>query len=346
MKMHTLGRTGISVSRICLGTMTFGHQNTEAEGHQQMDMAAEHGVNFFDSAEMYPFPANPKTYGRTDEIVGTWLAARGQRDKIVVATKIAGPGARFEHIRGGSLKFDRTHLIQAVDDSLARLRTDYIDLYQTHWPERPANYFGKLGYNHDANAEWTPFEEMLDVMAEIEKAGKVRAFGISNETPWGLMELMKLSESKGLPRMASIQNPYSLINRTFEVGLAEAAIRSVCGLLAYSPLGFGALTGKYLDGALPEGSRGALYPEFQRNFRPRGVEATARYVALAREHGLDPAQMAIAFVNSRDFLTSTIIGATNLEQLATNLASEDLELSDEVFSAIRDIHNDIPNPAP
>jgi len=346
MKMNKLGQTDISVSRICLGTMTYGEQNTEAEGHAQMDMAVDHGVNFLDSAEMYSFPAKAETYGRSEEVIGSWMKTRGNRDRVVVATKIAGPGARFQHIRDGNLKFNRTHMVQAVDDSLQRLQTDYIDLYQTHWPERPANYFGKLGYEHDADAEFTPFDEVLEAMQTVKKTGKVRAFGVSNETPWAVMEMLRLSAAHDLPRMVTIQNPYSLINRSFEVGLGEIAIREDCGLFAYSPLGFGALTGKYLGGALPEGSRIKLFPNFQRNFTPRAVEATGRYVALARDHRLDPAQMALAFVNSRDFLTSNIIGATTMEQLAANLASEELTLAPEVLDGIDAIHKDIPNPAP
>ncbi len=346
MKMNPLGRTGLSVSRICLGTMTFGQQNTEAEAHAQLDMAADHGVNFLDAAEMYPFPSAVELYGRTEEIVGSWLAKPGNRERMVVATKITGPGSRFQHIRDGDLKFNRTHLTQAVEDSLRRLGIECIDLYQTHFPERPANYFGKLGYAHDETAAWTPYEETLAAMEELIAAGKVRAFGVSNETAWGLMALLGLSEQNGHPRVAAIQNPYSLINRAFEVGLAEPAIREDCGLLAYSPLGFGALTGKYLDGAPPEGSRQALYPAFTRNFKPKGIEATARYVALARAHGLEPSQMALAWVHAQRFLTSTIIGATSLDQLKSNLRSEALVLSDEVIAGIEAIHAEIPNPAP
>ncbi len=346
MKMNPLGRTGLSVSRLCLGTMTFGQQNNEAEAHAQLDMAADHGVNFLDAAEMYPFPSAVELYGRTEEIVGSWLAKPGNRRRMVVATKITGPGSRFPHIRDGDLKFNRTHLARAVDDSLKRLGIDCIDLYQTHFPERPANYFGKLGYAHNETATWTPYQETLEAMDELIAAGKVRAFGVSNETAWGLMALLGLSEKNRHNRVAAIQNPYSLINRTFEVGLAEAAIRENCGLLAYSPLGFGALTGKYLDGALPEGSRQSLFPSFTRNFKPQGIAATARYVALAREHGLEPSQMALAWVHSRQFLTSSIIGATTLDQLKSNLESEALVLSDAVIAGIEAIHAEIPNPAP
>lgn len=346
MQYNDLGRTGIRVSRICMGTMTFGCQNSEAEAFRLMDMCADHGVNFYDSAEMYAFPADPKTQGRSEEILGNWIKARGNRANTIVATKITGPGARFGHIRGGDLKFARKQVAEAVDNSLKRLGTDYIDLYQTHWPERSTNYFGQLGYAHNpSDTEWTPLEDVVDAMQAMIDAGKVRTFGVSNETPWGVMKHLEIA-GDGAARICAIQNPYSLLNRTFEVGLAEIAIREDVGLFGYSPLGFGALTGKYLDGALPKGSRLQLFPAFGRNFKPRGIEATARYVALARDHGLEPAAMAIAFVNSRPFLTSNIIGATNEEQLAVNLGAEDLVLSDDVLAGIDAIHNDIPNPAP
>lgn len=345
MQMNPLGRTGIQVSRICLGTMTFGSQNTEADGHRQMDLAADHGVNFFDTAEMYSFPASAKTQGESERIVGTWMKARGNRDKAVIATKITGPGMRFDHIRGGVLNFSPKQVAEAVDLSLKRLDADYIDLYQTHWPERPANYFGRRGYTHGDDGEWTPFEEVLEGLDRQVKAGKIRAFGVSNETPWGLSKQLDIAERTGLVRAASIQNPYNLLCRLFEVGLAEVSIREECGLLAYSPLGFGALTGKYLDGT-PPGSRRALYPEYARFFKPRSVEATRKYAALARENGLEPAQMALAFVNSRQFLTSNIIGATTEKQLETNLSSEDIVLSEEILQAIEQIHADNPNPSP
>ncbi len=346
MRMNPLGRTGIQVSRICLGTMTFGGQNDESEAHAQLDIAFERGVNFLDTAEMYAFPAGPRTQGESERIVGAWMKARKNRDSVVVATKITGPGGRFEHIRGGDMRFGRKQVREAVELSLKRLGTDYIDLYQTHWPARPANYFGKLGYEHDETAQWTPLEETLEAVGEEIEAGRVRAFGPSNETAWGAMEHVKLSQSNGSPRIASIQNPYNLLCRTYEVGLAEVSIREDCGLLAYSPLAFGALTGKYLDGALPDGSRHKLFPEYMRYFRPAGTEATAAYVALARQHGLDPTQMAIAYVNSRRFLTSTIIGATTLEQLETNLAAEELALGDDVVAGIEAIHAANTNPAP
>jgi len=347
MKMNELGQTGIQVSDICLGTMTFGEQNTEDDAHAQLDMAVDHGVNFIDTAEMYAFPARAETQGRTEAYVGSWLKARGNRDKVVVATKITGPGARFGHIRDGQMRFDREQIRRAVDGSLKRLQTDYIDLYQTHWPERPSNYFGKLGYEHDDNeADWTPFEETLEAVADEIKAGRIRAFGVSNESAWGLMAQLRLSKAGSLPRVASVQNAYSLICRQFEVGLAEAAIRERCGLLAYSPLAFGALSGKYLDGDPPAGSRIQRFPSFQRYFKPNAVEATATYVKLARDHGLSPTQMAIAFVRSRRFATSTIIGATTLDQLRDNLGAGELVLPADVLAAIEAVHMSNPNPGP
>lgn len=346
MKFNPLGRTGIEVSRICLGTMTFGEQNTESQAHQQLDMAFDHGVNFIDTAEMYSFPSNPKTQGSTERIIGTWMKARGNRAGVVLATKITGPSGNCPHIRGGDLKFTRAQVAEAVDLSLRRLQTDYIDLYQTHWPERPANYFGRLDYDHDDGVRSTPLEEQLEALGEQVKAGKVRAIGVSNETPWGLTKFLEISDRAGLPRMAGIQNPYNLLCRTFETGLSEVAIREDCGLLAYSPLAFGALTGKYLNGQKPEGSRHHLFPQFSRYFKPNGIKATGAYARLARDHGLDPAQMALAFVNSRRFLTSTIIGATTTGQLAANLASEELVLSDEVLEGIAAIHAEHANPAP
>lgn len=345
MKYTTLGRTGIDVSAICLGTMTFGRQNSQAEAHRQLDMAVDCGVNFIDIAEMYPFPSTAETWGESERIVGAWLKARKNRDKVVIASKITGPADRFAHVRDGKLKLNAAHINEAVQASLQRLGTDVIDLYQLHWPERSTNFFGQLGYNH-VDDDSTPIRETLEALAGQVRAGTIRAVGLSNETPWGMMTFLALADAHGLPRMACIQNPYSLLNRIFEVGAAEAAIREDCGLLAYSPLGFGALTGKYLDGAPPPGSRGALFPEFTRNFNERAVLATRDYVALARHHGLDPAQMALAFVNSRRFLTSTIIGATTTEQLASNLAAADMELPGDVIDAIDLIHKGNPNPAP
>jgi aryl-alcohol dehydrogenase-like predicted oxidoreductase len=347
MKMNALGRTDMRVSRICLGTMTFGEQNTEADGFAQMDMAADHGVNFFDSAEMYSFPANPKTAGRSEEILGSWMKQRGNRSEMIVATKIVGPGLRFDHIRGGDLKHVRRNIKLAVEASLKRLQTDVIDLYQTHWPERPVNKFGLLDFPYaEPEGDWTPFEEVLEAMDEQVSLGNIRAYGLSNETPWGVMKMLQLAETNGLPRVASIQNAYNLLGRMFEVGLSEVAIRENCGLLAYSPLAFGALSGKYLGGKMPDGSRHKLFPDFQRYFHDNAVKAVAAYAALADQHDLTLSQMALAYVNSRPFVTSNIIGATTLEQLKSNLESENMDLNPEVISGIETIHESHSNPAP
>ncbi|MDR5859784.1 NADP(H)-dependent aldo-keto reductase [Halomonas eurihalina] len=343
MQTRPLGNTGIEVSRLCLGTMTFGEQNSEAEAHEQLDRAVSFGIDFIDTAEMYPVPPDAATQGRTESYIGSWLASRGSRDDIILATKAVGPGVA--HLRGGS-RLTRDQIHQAIDDSLTRLRTDYVDLYQLHWPDRRSNFFGRLGYEPDEEEDAVALEESLSALQELVQAGKVRAIGLSNETPWGVMHALHLADRMGLPRVASVQNPYSLLNRTFEVGLAEIAHRENVGLLAYSPLGFGVLSGKYLDGARPEGARLTLYERFQRYTSPQAEQAVRAYVDIAREHDLDPAQMALAFVNSRPFLTSNIIGATTMAQLESNLASESLHLSDEVLNAIEDVHQRLPNPCP
>ena len=347
MQYRPLGRTGLDVSLICLGTMTYGQQNTEAEGHAQMDLALERGINFFDTAEMYSVPPKPETYGRTEEIIGTWFAARKNRDKVILATKAVGPGDRFKHVRDGSPKFDAKNLTRAVDDSLTRLRTDYIDLYQLHWPERSVNSFGKLGYVHDDDETPTPIAEQLFTLDTLVKAGKIRQIGLSNETPWGMMTFARIAEAHGLPRVASVQNPYSLLNRAFEVGCAEVAIREDIGLLAYSPLAAGWLTGKYQGGARPEGARMTLFPDnFGRYTNDAAQAANAEYIQIAQDNGLDPAQMALAFVNTRRFTTSNIIGATRMEQLEANIASLDVTLSPSVLEAIDDVQRRISNPGP
>ncbi len=346
METRKLGRTGLDVSLICLGTMTWGEQNTPAEAFAQLDMARDHGVNFIDTAEMYPVPPRRETYGRTEEIIGDWLRQRGCRDRVILASKVAGPANWLSYIRDGAPRLNRTHIEAAVDASLARLGTDYLDLYQLHWPDRNTNYFGKLGYQHEATETGTPALETLEVLQDLVRAGKVRHVGLSNETPWGAMEFLRLADHHGLPRMASIQNPYNLLNRTFEVGLAEVAHREDCGLLAYSPMAFGVLSGKYLDGAKPAGARLTLFTRFSRYTNEQATAATGLYTALAREHGLDPAQMALAYVNSRPFLTSNIVGATTPEQLRCNLQSAAIRLSDEVLSGIEAIHARHPNPAP
>ncbi|RUR34686.1 NADP(H)-dependent aldo-keto reductase [Vreelandella nanhaiensis] len=343
MQTRPLGRTGIEVSRLCLGTMTFGEQNSEAEAHEQLDRAVAFGINFIDTAEMYPVPPKADTQGLTESYIGSWLKQRGERDDVIIATKAVGPGP--EHIRGGP-RMTRAHIHQAIDASLGRLQTDYVDLYQLHWPDRNTNFFGKLGYVHQDDEDATPLEETLSALKELVDAGKVRSIGLSNDTPWGVMRSLYLAEKMDLPRVASVQNPYNLLNRSFEVGLAEIAHREDVGLLAYSPLGFGVLSGKYLEGARPEKGRLTLYERFKRYTSPEAEAATQAYVNLAREHGLDPAQMALAFVNSRSFLTSNIIGATTMDQLESNLASESLKLDDEVLTAIDDIHRRMSNPCP
>ncbi len=347
MQYRPLCDTGIDVSVLCLGTMTFGEQNTEQQAFEQLDMALDSGVNFIDTAEMYSVPPREETMGSTEGIIGRWLRARGCRDRVVIATKVAGPGRDWlPYVRGGNNRLDRGNIEAAVEGSLRRLQTDVIDLYQLHWPDRPTNFFGQLGYVHEDDAQATPLLESLQVLGDLVKAGKVRHIGVSNETPWGLMRYLALAELHDLPRMVSVQNPYNLLNRTYEVGMAEISHREGVGLLAYSPLGFGVLSGKYLGDRHPPGARLTLFPSYERYSGPAAVTATAAYVSLARDHGLDPAQMALAYVNSRPFLTSNIIGATTIGQLRDNLGSADLELGADVLEAIEEIHQRHPNPSP
>ncbi|MCC6206996.1 MAG: NADP(H)-dependent aldo-keto reductase [Gammaproteobacteria bacterium] len=346
MRYSPLGRTGLEVSRICLGTMTWGEQNSESEAHAQLDAALAAGVNFIDTAEMYPVPPKAETYGRTEEYIGSWFKARANRDRVILATKVMSRSDDLTYVRGGSTRLTRVNIEAALDASLRRLRTDYIDLYQLHWPDRRTNTFGKLGYVHDAADAPVAIEESLAALADLVKAGKVRHIGVSNETPWGVAQFLRLAQDRDWPRIASIQNPYSLLNRSFEVGLAEFAHREDLGLLAYSPLGFGVLSGKYLDGARPAGARLTLFNRFRRYTGEIAQQAVRAYVDLARRHGLDPARMALAYVNARPFLTSTIIGATTLQQLRDNIASIGLTLSDEVIAGIEAIHAAHPNPCP
>ncbi len=346
MQYRKLGNTDIDVSVICLGTMTWGEQNTQQQGFEQMDYALEQGVNFFDTAELYSIPPQAETYGSTETIIGHWLKARGNRDKIILASKVAGPGEGWvDHIRNGKTAFNKSNITEAVDNSLKRLQTDYIDLYQLHWPERKTNFFGELGYQVEDD-QFTTMRETLEALAEQVAAGKIRHIGLSNETPWGLMNFLQTAKEFNLPRVMTVQNPYSLLNRTYEVGMAEISYREQCGLLSYSPLGFGVLSGKYLNNQLPDGARLSLWPDYARYSNPAATTATESYVSLANQHGLDPAQMALAFVNSRKFLTSTIIGATSMQQLESNINSVDLELSEEVLEAINAVHAEISNPSP
>jgi aryl-alcohol dehydrogenase-like predicted oxidoreductase len=346
MEYRKLGNTDIDVSLICLGTMTWGEQNDKLQAYDQMDYALEHGVNFFDTAEMYPVPPVAETQGRTEEIIGKWLQSRRCRDTIVLATKVTGKSDGFLYIRDEQPRLNRKHIMAAIDASLARLQTDYVDLYQLHWPDRKTNFFGQLGYDHDPEDEFIPLLEILEVMGELVKAGKVRHIGISNETPWGMAECLRLADKHGLPRVMSIQNPYNLLNRTFEIGLAEMAIREQCGLLAYSPLAFGVLTGKYMDGERPAASRLSLFTRFQRYTTALAETATKEYAAIAKKHGLNMAQMALAYVNSRPFVTSNIIGATTMEQLDMNVKSIDVTLAPEALSDIEAVQRSISNPCP
>jgi aryl-alcohol dehydrogenase-like predicted oxidoreductase len=346
MIYRPLGRSGLQVSALCLGTMTFGEQNSEAEAHAQLDRALAAGINFIDAAELYPVPPRGETQGRTEAYIGSWLARRGCRERVILATKVAGPADWVSHLRDGRVRLDRANIRAAVEASLQRLGTDYIDLYQVHWPDRPTNYFGTLGYTHPEQDQGVPILETLQALAELVQEGRVRHIGVSNETPWGLMRYLALAEIHDLPRPVSVQNPYNLLNRSFEVGLAEIAHREDCGLLAYSPLAFGVLSGKYLDGRRPPRARLTLFERFSRYSNPQGQQATAAYVALAREHGLDPAQIALAWVTSRPFVTANIIGATTLEQLESNLASLDLTLSADLEAALEAIHIRYPNPCP
>ena len=346
MIYRPLGRTGLQVSALALGTMTWGEQNSEAEAFAQIDRARAAGINFMDTAEIYPVPPRAQTAGATETIIGNYFQRHGGREQWILASKAAAPGNGISHIRGGRNHFDRANLLAAVEGSLRRLRTDYVDLYQLHWPDRRSNFFGQLGYQHDADASGTPIEDTLEVLAELVQSGKVRHIGLSNETPWGVQRFLHLAETRGWPRVASIQNPYNLLNRSFEVGLAEIAIREEVGLLAYSPLAFGVLSGKYENGARPASARLSLFERFQRYNNPQARRAASAYVALAREHGVDPAQLALAFVTRQPFVTSNILGATSLEQLDSNLASLELTLSDELLAGIERIHTEQPNPAP
>ncbi len=347
MKYSLLGNTELKVSKICLGTMTWGEQNTQNEGFEQMDHALASGVNFFDAAEMYPVPPKVETQGETERIIGNWFKKTGNRNKVIIATKITGKSEGFRHVRGGELPtYDKKNIEYALNENLKRLQTDYIDLYQLHWPDRKTNTFGQLGYNHDDSDKFISLKETLEILNGFVKQGKIRHIGLSNETPWGVMDAIRSSEQHGLPRIVSVQNPYSLLNRSYEVGMAEVSIRENCGLLAYSPLAFGVLSGKYLNGNTPPKGRLTLYSRFTRYRGEKAEAATERYAAIAKDFGLTPTQMALAFVNSRRFLTSNIIGATSIEQLKENIESIDVELPDEVLQEIEKVHHDIPNPCP
>ena len=345
MRYGMLGESDLSVSEVCLGTMTWGEQNSEADAHAQLDYAVSCGVNFIDAAEMYPVPGRPETQGRTETILGAWLKKQ-QRDKLVIATKIAAPGRGFTWVRGGPTAVDRNNVQEAVDASLKRLQTDYIDLYQIHWPDRYAPLFGKIMYNPAEERPTIPIEEQLAAFSEMVKAGKIRRVGVSNETPWGVCEFVRVSREEGLPRIASNQNAYNLLNRVFDMGLSEVHRHVNVPLLAYSPLGFGHLSGKYLGGAKPEGARLSKFPPFGQRYAKVNVpEAVAAYAALARSLGMTPAALALAFVGSRWFTASTIVGATTMDQLKENIHNVQVGLPPGAESAIDEIHNRYPNPA-
>lgn len=346
MKYNFIPNTNIRVSRICLGTMTWGRQNNTDEAFAQMDYALAQGVNFFDTAELYPVPAKKELYAVTEEIIGKWFKERGKRNEVILASKIAGPAPFTKHIR--TTGFSPDSIREAVEGSLQRLQTDYLDLYQLHWPERVTNYFGQRGFPDNTDDAWKDnIHQVLETLSELVQSGKVRHIGISNETPWGTMRYLEEHKVHAhLPRVLTIQNPYCLLNRLFEVGLSEICSRSKMGLLAYSPLGFGVLSGKYLGGVIPRKSRLDLFPNYNRYSGETAVQATEAYAELAKKHGLSLAQMSLAFVNTRPFVTANIIGATSMEQLQENIDSIDVDLSAELLEGIEAIHQRIPNPAP
>ena len=346
MEFRKLGNTDIDVSLICLGTMTWGEQNSEKEAHEQLDYALDSGINFIDTAELYPVPPKKETQGLTDQYIGNWIGLRKNRDKFILASKVTGRSG-MDWFRGSETRLDRDNILQSVEASLKRLKTDYIDLLQLHWPDRKSNFFGNLDYKHSEEDDFIPLELQLEALAELVKSGKVRYIGLSNETPWGVAKFLELSKTNNLPRIVSVQNPYSLLNRSFEIGLSEIAIRENCGLLAYSPLAFGVLSGKYLGGKKPKGARLTLFgDQFTRYTKERSIQATEEYERIAKKHNLDFAQMSLAFINRQPFLTSNIIGATTMEQLKSNIGSLGISLSEDIISDIETVHSSNPNPSP
>ena len=345
MKFKKLGTTDLDVSLICLGTMTWGTQNTEKDAFEQMDYSIGSGINFFDTAELYSVPPNSESYGKTETMIGNWFKTNKNRKKIILATKIAGPGCSW--IRGGKNSFNEKDIKEAIDGSLKRLQTDYIDLYQLHWPERSTNYFGKREFDVDKEEKsWNDFETILIALQKFIKEGKIRYIGVSNETPYGLSKYLEISKNKNLPRMMSVQNPYSLVNRTYEIGMSEISIREKCGLLVYYPLASGALSGKYRNGQMPKNARMTLFKGWERMINPLAMKAYDEYYKLSKEINITMVELAQAFVNSRPFVTSNIIGATTMDQLKENIGSINIELTEEVFEKINTIHNNNPNPAP
>jgi aryl-alcohol dehydrogenase-like predicted oxidoreductase len=346
MNFKKLGNTNLNVSTICLGTMTYGEQNSSKDGFEQMDFALEKGINFFDTAEMYPSPCKKETYGETEKIIGNWFSEKKNRDKIILATKISGPG--MSYIRGGGLQFSEKNISLAIENSLKRLKTDYIDLYQLHWPERKTNFFGRLGYEHkeDSN-KWNDFEKILITLEKFIKQGKIRYIGLSNETSWGLSKFLEVSKLKTIPRMMSVQNPYNLLCRTYEIGLAEISIREKSRLLAYSPLAGGFLTGKYRNNILPENSRQKLFGMYYTRYTKNNASAIIeKYFNIAEKFALNFTQMSLKFCEIQSFITSIIIGATTLEQLKTNIESVNVKLNKEIIKEINDVHSIYTNPCP
>lgn len=349
MKFNPLGQSGLQVPEICLGTMTFGEQNSQPEAFEQLKYALDQGIYFWDTAEMYPVPPKPETQGSTEIIIGNWIAQNGNRDQLFLASKIAGPQQGGSSIRDGHTRFIEQEISSAIDSSLKRLQTDYIDLYQLHWPQRPTNFFGALGYGNQQaiqSIDITPLEETLTALAKEVNKGRIRHIGLSNETPWGTMKFIQLAEKMGLEKIVSIQNPYNLLNRTYEIGMSEIAQHEGIGLLAYSPLAFGYLTGKYRNGARPTDGRITLFSRFTRYSNPESEWATEQYAILAEKHGLSLAQLALAFIKQQFFVTSTIIGATNMQQLKENISAFEIDLSEDILQEIEAIHRQQPNPAP
>lgn len=347
MEYRTIPHSDLNVSKICLGSMNWGQQNSESDAHEQLEYAIAQGVNFIDTAEAYPIPPDPAKQGTTERYIGTWLAKRGKRDDLVIASKVAASAAigTRPHPENGRTIYDRANILAAIDGTLTRLGTDHVDIYQVHWPERSTNFFGPRGFERVMEERTTPIEETLATLAEVVKAGKARYIGVSNETPWGLNEYLRLAREKGLPRIVTIQNQYDLTNRTFEIGLSEICLREGVGLLAYSPLGGGVLSGKYLDGSMPAGARHTLYERNRERYNGEHVQAGIRsYVEIAKKHGLDAAQMALAFVNDRPFVSATIIGCTSMQQLISDIGSADIKLSPEVLSDIARTYTFLPDP--
>lgn len=349
MKFNPLGQSGLQVPEICLGTMTFGEQNSQPEAFEQLKYALDQGIYFWDTAEMYPVPPKPETQGSTEIIIGNWIAQNGNRDQLFLASKIAGPQQGGSSIRDGHTRFIEQEISSAIDSSLKRLQTDYIDLYQLHWPQRPTNFFGALGYGNQQaiqSIDITPLEETLTALAKEVNKGRIRHIGLSNETPWGTMKFIQLAEKMGLEKIVSVQNPYNLLNRTYEIGMSEIAQHEGIGLLAYSPLAFGYLTGKYRNGARPKDGRITLFSRFTRYSNPESEWATEQYAILAEKHGLSLAELALAFIKQQFFVTSIIIGATNMQQLKENISAFEIDLSEDILQEIEAIHRQQPNPAP